>query len=144
LEAVEIDVYSESSIDEINDCDAFMWRPTPSFNVRNYATKIIRCVEEVSDIPCFFNTSMLRSFEDKVSQKYEFMAAKIPTPQTYVFWSRETALNFCKTAKYPMVLKLANGYQSYNVLLLENYFSAEFYIDLLFGSGTVHLGYKPA
>jgi len=143
-EPVVVDAYSQKDVQKILECDAFMWRASPSAYIRNHAIRLLRSMEEVAHIPCFFNRHMLRGFEDKVAQHYVLLAAGIPSAKTHVFWSRETAELYCRTADYPLVMKLANGYQSSNVILLENFKAALYYIDVMFGSGTISLAYKPA
>lgn len=141
---VLVDVRSSQIIETIASCDAFMWRPSPTAADRVIASRLIPAVEQIAQKPCFFDSNMLRGFEDKVAQYYELSSANIPIAKTEVFWTEELALNYCESATYPMVLKLANGYQSSNVILLDDYLSAVHYIKILFNSGTLSLGYKPA
>nr|MDA3840166.1 hypothetical protein [Patescibacteria group bacterium] len=141
---VLVDVRSSQVVETIASCDAFMWRPSPTAADRAIASRLIPAVEQIAQKPCFFNSNMLRGFEDKVAQYYELAFARLPIAKTEVFWTEELALNFCKSATYPMVLKLANGYQSSNVILLDDYHSAVHYIKMLFNSGTLSLAYKPA
>jgi glutathione synthase/RimK-type ligase-like ATP-grasp enzyme len=56
-------------------------------------------------------------------------------PATWIFWKRTAALNFCRQASYPMVMKLSIGYQSRNVLLLRSHAEAERWVRKMFGPG---------
>ncbi len=141
---VYVDIYSNEFINHIRDYDAFMWRPSPTAQMQKIASKIITAIEQVAQIPCFFSSSMVRSFEDKIAQHYELKMAGIPTAKTWIFWSENEALEHCRNASYPLVLKLANGYQSSNVILLEDSKSAYYYIKQMFSSGLIHLDYRPA
>lgn len=60
-------------------------------------------------------------------------------PRTWVFWRLEDARNFCRSARFPLVLKLAGGITSENVGLLRNRDDAEYWIKRLFGSGVTSL-----
>lgn len=143
-EPVIVDVRSNRAVETIASCNAFMWRPSPTAVDRELAVRIISAIEEVAQIPCFFNSRMLCGFEDKVAQHYELSFAGLPTAKTEVFWTAESAQAYCKLANYPLVLKLANGYQSSNVVLINTYNDATHYIEMLFGPGALSLGYKPA
>lgn len=64
-------------------------------------------------------------------------------PATTVLWDRDAALAFCSDARYPFVLKLAHGYWSANVRLVENKKEAEYWVEQLFRPGLVSTGYGP-
>jgi hypothetical protein len=78
-------------------------------------------------------------FDDKIAQNYLLQLADIPIPRTWVFWHRKQALEFCRNAYYPLVIKLTSGIVSENVALLNNVVEAEYWIRRLFSSGTVDL-----
>jgi hypothetical protein len=66
-------------------------------------------------------------------------AAGIPTARTWVFWERDRATEFCRTACYPLVIKLSSGIVSENVRLLRSFGEARYWIGRMFGSGLVAL-----
>ncbi|HET6588193.1 MAG TPA: hypothetical protein VFG67_10550 [Oleiagrimonas sp.] len=144
IEVVPVDVYARDAIAQIATCDAFMWRCTGSAHQRLYAKRLLYAVAEGLDMAIYPSLVDAWYFEDKIAQHGFFNAAGIPTPQTEIFWSRQHATRFCDTATYPFVLKLAGGIQASNVCLVHNRNEAMFYIEQLFGSGTVSLGYRPA
>ncbi len=55
--------------------------------------------------------------------------------ETWRFWNHEEALEFCRQAKYPIVLKLAQGVVSQNVKLVADRTEAEFWVSNMFGEG---------
>ena len=55
---------------------------------------------------------------------------------TWVFWHVDRAVDFCAKASYPLVLKLAVGFQSSNVRLLKDAADATYWARLMFGPGT--------
>lgn len=144
IEVVPVDVFSPDIISRIAACDAFMWRCDPSAHPRLYAKRLLYAIEAGMDMPVFPSLKSSWHFEDKVGQYYFLAAAGILTPATHILWTRQQAEQFCRTATYPFVLKLAIGYQSTNVRLMRNSKDALFYVDQLFGGGVVSLGYRPA
>ena len=144
VEAVSVDVFASDVIKTISTCDAFMWRYDPSAHLRLYAHRLLTGIEEGLGLPVFPSLESRWHFEDKVGQFYFLAVAGIPTPATSVFWTREQAARFCDDATYPFVLKLATGYQASNVRLVVSRGEALFYVDQLFGHGTISLGYRPA
>jgi hypothetical protein len=112
-----------------------MWRfgytPLP----RLFAKRLLMAVEHGLGIPVFPSWQTAWHFEDKIAQHYLLRAAGIPTPATWVFWNRAAALEFCRTASYPIVMKLSFGFQSANVQLLKTPGEAEYWVGQMFGPG---------
>jgi glutathione synthase/RimK-type ligase-like ATP-grasp enzyme len=131
-----VDAFEPDFFDQLQGCDGFMWRfgyrPLP----RLFAKRLLPAVEHGLGIPVFPSWKTAWHFEDKVGEHYLLQAAQIPTPRTWVFWHVEAALDFCEKATYPLVLKLAIGFQSSNVLLLKTPEEATFWVRRLFGPGT--------
>lgn len=144
IEAVPVDVFSRDVMDRISDCDAFMWRHNPSAHPRLYAKRLLYAVEKGLGIPVYPSLQSAWHYEDKISQYYFLSATGIPTPSTDIFWTRSQAERFCEAAAYPFVLKLAAGYRSSNVRLVQTRDAALFYVNQLFGPGIRNLGYRPA
>ena len=134
-----VDAYKPDFFEQLAGCDGLMWwfahLPFP----RNFAKRLMPAVEHGLGISVFPNWKTCWHFDDKVAQTYLLQAAGIPMPQTWVFWRREEALSFCRTARYPLVLKLASGIVSENVRLLHNFAEAKNWIKKLFGLGVVTL-----
>ena len=125
--------------DRVRGCDGFMWWFAHLPYPRNFARRIIQALQHGMRIPVFPTWETIWHFDDKISQHYLLEAAGIPTARTWVFWWRNDAVEFCRTAKYPLVIKLAGGITSENVRLLQSFEEAEYWIDRLFGAGTVAL-----
>lgn len=144
IEAIPVDAYASDAVETISACDAFMWRYDPSAQMRLYANRLLYALEEGLRMPVFPSVESRWHFEDKVGQYYFLAAAGIPIPATTVAWTREQAIQFCDSATYPFVLKLATGYQASNVRLIRGRDEALFYAEQMFGRGTVSLGFRPA
>lgn len=144
IETIPVNVFSRDAIARIAACGGFMWRYPSSAHNRVYAKRFMYAIEAGLGIPVFPSLKSSWYFEDKLAQRYLFEAARIPNARTEVFWTRETAEQFCERAAYPFVLKLAGGHQSTNVRLVRNRDEAVFYVEELFNHGVVSLGYRPA
>jgi len=144
IETFPIDVFSKHATERISTCNAFMWRCPSSARIRLFAKRFLYAIESGVGIPVFPSLKSSWYFEDKLAQRYFFSAADIPCARTDVFWTREAAEQFCESAGYPFVLKLAGGHQSANVRLVRNRSEAKFYVEELFGHGVASLGYRPA
>jgi glutathione synthase/RimK-type ligase-like ATP-grasp enzyme len=134
-----VDVYAPDFFAQLAGCDGFMWRFGYSPNPRLLAKRLLPAIEHGLAVPVFPSFETAWHFEDKIAQSYLMQAAGVPTPATWVFWDRASALDFCRTAKYPLVLKLSFGYQSGNVRLLDRFDDASYWIERLFGHGITGL-----
>jgi len=132
-------VYSPDFFEQLSGCAGFMWRfgysPTP----RLFAKRLLPAIEHGLGIPVFPSIETEWHFEDKIAQTYLLQAAGLPTPTTWVFWDRTSAVDFCRSATYPLVLKLTSGYRSSNVRLLKSFDDASYWIAELFGPGVTGL-----
>lgn len=134
-----VNVYAPDVFEQLAGCDGFMWRFGYSPNPRLFAKRLLPAIELGLGIPVFPSLETEWHFEDKIAQSYLLQAAGLPTPATWVFWNRATALDFCRSATYPLVLKLFTGYRSSNVMLLNSFDEASYWIAQLFGPGVTGL-----
>src|SRR5262245_61121002 len=134
-----VNVYAPAFFEQLAGCDGFMWRFGYSPNPRLFAKRLLPAIEHGVGIPVFPSFETAWHFEDKIAQSYLLEAARLPTPATWVFWDRATALDFCRSATYPLVLKLSFGYQSGNVRLLNSFHEASYWIEQLFGPGVTSM-----
>jgi glutathione synthase/RimK-type ligase-like ATP-grasp enzyme len=134
-----VDVYARDFFQQLAGCDGFMWRFGYSPAPRLFAKRLLPAIEHGLGIPVFPSFETAWHFEDKIAQTYLLQAADFPTPATWVFWDRTSALDFCRSATYPLVLKLSFGYQSANVRLLNSFDDAAYWIARVFGPGVTGL-----
>jgi hypothetical protein len=130
-----VDAYSPAFFAQLEGCHAFMWWFPQMPGRGNWAKRLMLALDHALDIPLFPNRQSVWHFDDKIAQTYLLQAAGIPSPRTWVFWHKKDALSFCRTAQYPLVIKLAAGVMSRNVNLLHNVSEAEYWINRLFGAG---------
>lgn len=134
-----VDVYQDDIIEQLRDCDGFMWRFSHPPATRLFAKRLLAVVEKGLGLVVFPDWNTAWHHDDKIAQRYLLEASGIPTARTWVFWKREDALNFCRSAKYPLVIKLAGGASSQNVRLLKDFGEAEYWLNQLFYSGVFSL-----
>jgi glutathione synthase/RimK-type ligase-like ATP-grasp enzyme len=138
----QVDAYAPDFFRQLEGCDAFMWRFDFGAPERLFAKRLLSAVEHTG-IPVFPSWRTAWHFEDKVAQRYLLEAAGVPTPRTWVFWSRAAAMDFIRTATYPLVIKFASGFRSANVRMLHTSDEAVYWIDKLFGAGAFSLDERP-
>jgi hypothetical protein len=138
-----VDVREGDLYPQLEGCDGFMWWFAHLPKIRQVGRRVLPAIEHGLKILTFPNWQTIWHFDDKVAQKYLLDAAGIPQPQTWIFWEKEKALAFCRTAKYPMVLKLAGGIVSENVRRVSTADEAEYWIIKLFDAGITSLEEAP-
>src|SRR5690606_9411435 len=74
-------------------------------------------------------------YEDKVRQTLLLEALGFNTPRTWVFFDREAAFEFLRSAEYPLVFKLRKGAAAKSVALLRDRREALRYVRLMFDKG---------
>jgi glutathione synthase/RimK-type ligase-like ATP-grasp enzyme len=134
-----VDVRAQDFFASLSGCDAFMWRFGYDAKSLLHAKRLLPAIEHGMQMPVFPSWTSAWHFEDKIAQRYLLAAAGIPMPRTWIWWDKREALEFCRAARYPLVLKLAAGYQSGNVRILRDFSDARRAIERLFGAGVVSL-----
>lgn len=139
-----LNLLAPDALDQARACHGIMWHfphlPTPM----RRAKTILHVIETELGIPVFPDLRTAWHFDDKVAQHYLLKAHDIPMPATWVFWRREEAQNWARSARYPVVLKLASGAGSQGVYLVQSQQEALRWIKLLFGrSGFIPKAYIP-
>ena len=136
----QVDLYGSDPLAQLGGCNGLMWRFGYTMPERTFAKRLIQAVEHGLGLPVFPSTRTAWHFEDKIAQHYLLEAAGIPMPRTWVLWERAAAEAFCRTATFPLVLKLATGLRSSNVRLLHTRAEANAWLDRLFSTGVYELG----
>jgi len=130
-----LNLFSEKIPEDIKSFDGIMWRWTHNPNYKQSAQKILYVIENYLNIPVFPNNFTAWHYDNKIAQYYLLKTLGAPIPETFVFWNRNEAINWSKTAKYPIVFKLSSGAGSSNVLKVENQSEAKKLIDKMFNRG---------
>jgi hypothetical protein len=138
-----VNAFAPDFFDQLVGCNGFMWKFHHSALNRLFAKRLLPAIEHGMGIPTFPAWKTCWHFDDKVAQHYLLDAAGIPTPQTCVFWQSAPALEFCRRASYPLVIKLAQGAYSANVRLVPSAAEARYWVHQMFGSGVTSLTGSP-
>lgn len=134
-----VDVHSQSILTDLDGCDGFMWRWAHFGGMSRLARRLLPVIERSMGIPVYPDYATWWHYDDKVAQSLLFKAHGIPTPKTWVFYEKSVALAWLKDQQFPLVLKLAAGAGSDNVILLKSLRQAEEVVQQLFKSYVISL-----
>lgn len=136
----ELDLLGPNALEEASACDGIMWHVVHNPTQKQSAGIILRVIEETLGKPVFPEQKVFWPFDNKLAQAYLMKAVGIPQPETWVFWRREDALEWARTANFPVVFKLAGGAGSTNVQRIDNEAEARAKIDRMFSrSGIIDM-----
>lgn len=130
-----ISCYDNNIIEQLEDCDAFMWQHHQTrFKDTLFAKQLLYSLEQAgTKVFPDFNTGW--HFDDKVGQKYILEAIEAPLAPTYVFYDKVSARRWVEQTDFPMVFKLRGGAHADNVSLVKTRQSARKKINRAFGPG---------
>lgn len=135
IEYKVVDAFDNDIIEQLNDCDVFMWHHHHAdFKDVTVAKKILFALEHAG-VKVFPDFKTGWHFDDKVAQKYLLEAINAPLVPSYVFYDKQSALDWAKETTYPKVFKLKGGAGAANVKLVKNYNQCVKLIKQSFGNG---------
>jgi glutathione synthase/RimK-type ligase-like ATP-grasp enzyme len=116
-----VNCYDSDIIAKLRGFDVLLW----NWHQGNYrdvraAPSVINAAEKMG-LVVFPNTDTCRTFDNKVSQKYQLESIGAPLAPTYVFYDEKTALEWLGLTSFPKVFKLSRGASALNVRLVRNY-----------------------
>ena len=138
-EVREVNVYRADILDQLKECDGFMWRHAHVPHMRQVAKRLLPVIEGELGLVVYPDQKTCWHYDDKIAQAQLLEAAGIPTPKTWVWFDKVAALGWLQNAKYPIVLKLWTGAGSTNVRLVQSFAEAECWICRLFNRGVSSL-----
>lgn len=116
-----VDAYANNILEQVADCDAFMWHFHHNiYKDYLFAKQLIYVIEKQLGKICYPNHDTCWHFDDKVGQKYLFDSLHIHAAPSYIFYKRSEAFDWINQTSFPIVFKLRSGAASKNVLLVEN------------------------
>ncbi len=137
-----VNAYDSDIVSQLNDCHAFMWQHHQG-NYKDvlFAKQLLYSLQ-LAGKKVFpdFNTTW--HFDDKVGQKYLFEAIGAPLVPSYVFYTKQEALQWVNSTTFPKVFKLRGGASSANVKLAKNKKEAVKLINKAFGKGFSQYDWK--
>lgn len=130
-----VNCYQNDIIQQLHDCGALMWHfhhASPKATL--FAKQLLYSVAAIG-IKVFpdFNTAW--HFDDKVGQKYLLEAIGSPLVPSYVFYTKDEALDWVNSTSFPKVFKLRGGAGSANVSLANTRKEAIKLVNKAFGKG---------
>lgn len=137
-----VNAYSNNIVDQLSDCDAFMWHHHQSLLADTlFANQLIYSLE-TKGIVCFpdFNTTW--HFNDKVGQKYLLETIGAPLVPSYVFYTKKEAFEWISKTNFPKVFKLRGGAGATNVKLAHTGSEARKFVKKAFGKGFPQYNFK--
>lgn len=130
-----VNPYANDIVAQVSDCNAFMWHfHHGDYRDMQFAKSLILSLE-TKGIRCFPDSHTCWHFDDKVAQMYLLESVDAPMVPSYVFYSKEEALEWADTTTFPKVFKLKGGAGSSNVMLARTKAEAIRLIKKSFGKG---------
>lgn len=119
----------------VKTLDAFIFRWGHYDWDRQLSKTILPIIEYHLNIKCYPNQATCWHYDDKIRQYYLLRQYDYPFIESFIFWDKESALEWAKTAPIPIVFKLTGGAGSRNVNLLKTRSEIIRKINIMFGSG---------
>ena len=131
----KVNAYDTDIVEQLKDCDAFMWHHHQS-NYKDvlFAKQLLFSLEKAGKV-VFPNTASGTLFDDKVGEKYLLEAIGAPVVPSYVFYTKQDALDWISKTTFPKVFKLRGGAGSANVMLAHTTADAKKLVRKAFGKG---------
>ena len=133
-----VNCYDSDIISQLDDCQGLMWHWSQNdYKAVLFARQLTISLEK-KGIKVFPDVNTAWHFDDKVGQKYLLEAIDAPLVKSYVFYSRQEALDWLDTTTFPKVFKLRGGASSVNVRLAKTKKNAKRLVKKAFGKGFLH------
>ena len=130
-----VDCYRNDIVEQLSDCDAFMWNyDLLSIKDNLIAKRLLFALEQSGKVvfPAFEEGW---HYDDKIGQKYLLEAIEAPFISTYIFYDEISAKKWVNSTSFPKVFKLKGGAGSSNVSLVRSKNEANRLINIAFSKG---------
>lgn len=130
-----VDVYESDIVNQLKDCDAFMWHFSHGdYRDMIFARPLLYSLQKTG-VKVFPDFNTCWHFDDKVGQKYLLEAVDAPVVPSYAFYTKADALKWIDSTSFPKVFKLRGGAGSSNVRLVRTKRQARLLTRKMFGRG---------
>ena len=134
-----VNCYDSDIVGQLKCVHGLLWHwPYDESAAQLVARQIITSIEKMG-IRVFPDTSTCWHYDDKVGQKYLLESIGAPLVPSYVFFDKDSAMEWIDNTEYPKVFKLRSGAGSQNVRLVETKEEAEKLCRKSFGKGFVSI-----
>ena len=113
-----VDVRAPDILAQLEGCDGFMWRWAHFGGMGRIARRLLPVIERELGIATYPDQPTCWHYDDKIAQAWLFEVHGIPTPRTWVFFDLSLCLDWLEAQSFPLVMKLATGAGSHNVVLV--------------------------
>lgn len=120
VEVRVLNLLAPNAFEQARQCDGVMWEWAHNPQDKQSAKRILYTIEHYLDIPVYPDSSTAWHYDEKTAQFYLLQALNAPMLQTWLFWDKNSALQWARTAPYPVVFKLSSGAGSSNVIKVNN------------------------
>lgn len=129
-----IEIDKNDWIEQLKDINLILWRiHLGDLDGLNQARIKIPIMEKMG-IFCFPSSLMSNIYDNKILQSYYFALYNIPTPKTFISYSKDDADQFCSSTQFPLIAKTNGGASSSGVFLLHKMAEAKKYNKLVFNN----------
>lgn len=138
IEYETLDVSSNDWIDHISDnkYEIFFVRPfVLSSYGKKYYDEISNIIANKLKLNIYPRIDDLWIYESKTRCAYEMIVNNIPHPKTHIFIDQNKALEYAKSAAYPLIFKTDIGSDASGVKLVSNFKEATKIINKCFNKG---------
>lgn len=130
-----VDCYANDILEQLKGCKGLLWHWSHSdHRDQIFARQLIYAVDKIG-VKVFPDPNTSWLFDDKIGQRYLLAAIEAPLVKTYIFYSKNEALNWIGTTTFPKVFKLSGGAASTNVMLAKTPAQARRLTRKAFGKG---------
>jgi glutathione synthase/RimK-type ligase-like ATP-grasp enzyme len=129
-----VDAYASDILPKLRNASAFLWHIGAIERDMLMGQFVLRSAEEMG-LVVYPSQKTCWHFDDKVAQKYFLEAIGAPLAPTWVFYDRQQALDWVRTASFPKVFKIRRGCGSRNVQLIKTREEALAITKQAFGRG---------
>lgn len=127
-----VNVRRPDILDQLRDCQGFMWRWAHFAGMSRIARRLLPVCENYLGLVVYPDNKTSWHYDDKIAQAYLLSALNIPIPKTWVWFDQNEALTWIQQANYPLVVKLTTGAGSNNVQRVDTPVDAATWVQALF------------
>ena len=128
-------VDDKSFWEKAKELDLFIFNYILFDDQKQIAGTILPILENHTKIKVFPDQNTRWHYDDKIKQYLTAKQYGFPFVESNIFWDRTTAMQWCDTAQYPVVFKLATGASSSSVILIKKKSEAKKIIRTIFHNG---------
>ena len=134
-----VNVYGADILEQVRGCQGFMWRWAHFDGMYRVARRLLPVLERELGLVMYPDQATCWHYDDKAAQALLFAARGVPTPRTWVWYSRRQAEAWAAGASYPLVAKLTGGAGSTNVRLIKDVAEAKGWLETMWQRGMFKL-----